>query len=370
MSMGTTSGAGLATYAYYNAFCKLFPGMVDGAIAEHSCSGICDGFIPIPDRSKIAALLSGSLHRYKAFLKKFLKKHGTDYSLCIVNGSVYAGDMMNLIHSYGIKIVVIHHNYEVEYFMTNKSSFTLWGHFPYLISKNEGNAYRKADYNLFLTKPDMEKCMDVYGQASGENHLIGVFEIMPRKFIPSKCLSDETLILTGSLCTYQTIYSIINFEEEYFNLVKNEFPNLKIIMAGRNPSEVVLKLKEKHPNSIEVIANPDNMDDVMDMGNVYFCPTCIGGGLKLRVMDGLRKGLPVLTHKISARGYEVFFDKPYFQVYDDVKSFIKGLKMIKAYIRGNGYGFQNEILKEYEMAFGFESGVNRLEGILGKKHYK
>lgn len=364
MNIASKSGGGLATLAYYNALCSIYPGLVDAALAEESCSGPYSSFIPIPSRSKLHSIFSGSLHRNKSFMKNFLKESADQYSICVINGSFYAGDMMDLIHSYGIKIVVIHHNYEVEYYMTNKSIFTFGGNFPYFVKNNERNAYKKADLNLFLTKPDMDKCAEVYGKTYAPCHILGVFEASHKEFKPSHCLDKDLIVITGSLCTYQTYHSIEVFEKMYYEKIKNHFPEIRILLAGRDPAEQVLTFEKKHPNDIKVVANPDNMDEITNMGSVYLCVTCVGGGLKLRVMDGLRRGMPVLVHKVSARGYEQFVGKPYFQVYDDPPSFIKGLTTILKYIKPNDKVFQSEIIDSYQKTFGFESGTKRLANFM------
>lgn len=358
--MGVTSGGGYATLAYYNALNEIFPNNVDGAMPEEFCVGHFKDFIPIPRRNIWQNIFSFSIHRIKSFIIPFLKKEGEKYGICVINGGVYAGDMMDYIHSFGIKIVVIHHNYETEYYMTNKSLLTLKGKFPYLISYNEKRAYQKADMNLFLTQPDMDTFEKVYGGSKGRNYLIGVFETEKREHKPSKCESKYTMVATGSLCTYQTIHSLLGFEMNYFDVLKEFSPSYKLVIAGRDPSREILDLESRHKEDVIVIGSPENMDFVTDMGAIYLCTTSVGGGLKLRLMDGLKRGMAVLTHKVSARGYEPFFSYPYFQVYDNLESFKEGLKTIKEQLDKNDNNFPNEIINTYKKYFGYESGVSRL----------
>ena len=103
------------------------------------------------------------------------------------------------------------------------------------------------------------------------------------------------------------------------------------------------------------------MDAVTDMGAIYLCTTSVGGGLKLRLMDGLKRGMADITHKVSARGYEQFFTSPFFQIYDDVESFKKGLKAIQEQLDKTDSNFQDEIINTYQKYFGYESGVSRVK---------
>lgn len=360
LNLNRRDGGALATLAYYNALCDLYPNRVDITVPEEDCKDRFCNAIPIPRRNFIDFIYPFSIHRGFRFLSKFIKKYHTDYSVCVVNNSRTAGDMMDIFKRYGLKTVVIHHNYEVEYMMSNKSIFTFKGLFPYLISKIEGNAYRKADINCFLTNEDMKLLHQEYGETQSKNYLLGVFEPNPISLkeptIPS---CRNCLVLTGSLCDYQTYHSIELFEKNYLHSMLKENPNIKIVMAGRNPHSSILNIRDKYPKTITVVPNPKDMDAVVEQANIFFCPTCIGGGLKLRLMDGLKLGLPVLVHKVSARGYDVFYDKPYFQVYDDVDSFLRGLQSISEFIK-NTPNYKQEIQSTYCSYFSYESGLQRM----------
>ena len=75
-------------------------------------------------------------------------------------------------------------------------------------------------------------------------------------------------------------------------------------------------------------------------------------------MDGLRQGLPVLAHRVSARGYEAFQGKSLF-AYDDVASFRTALQALLA-CSGDGQSRRQSYLGQ----FSFEAGVERLRNIL------
>lgn len=357
--MNSHTGGGIACLSYYNALESAFPGLIDVAMAKESCYGRFHNAIPIPPRGWSDYFTDFSIHRNKSFLKEYLKQNAYKYSLCIINVSVYAGDMMDLIHNYGIKIVVIHHNYEVEYYMTNKSKLTLGGLFSGFIKSNEKKAYKNADLNLFLTMPDMEKLRNVYGETHASCKLLGVFEGQQKDIQVTSIFPSNTIAITGGLAAYQTYQSIKIFGDEYYKILKQHYPDVSLIIAGRNPHKTVIDFQSRYTESVKVIPNPVDMDAVIKNATVYLCPTYIGGGLKLRLMDGLRNGLPVLTHRISARGYEAFHSKPYFQVYEDIPSFISGIKAIFDYLH-NTDNTRYIISSDYYKEFSFESGVQRM----------
>lgn len=357
------SGVAIACYAYYNALKALYPGIVDLAMPAEYCINEYKDAIGVPRRGRLRAILSFSIHRYKSFMRSFLRRNHNEYSLCIINGSVHAGDMMSLFRRYHLKTVVIHHNYEKEYYMDNRSIGTFNGRYGGIITHNEKNAYRKADLNLYLTIPDLNLIRNAYGRSKGRDFVIGVFDPERIEYCTAKGKDLSVVAITGGLRAYQAYKSIAIFEKEYYPLMRERFPELKIIMAGRAPNRLVYEFCAKYPESIELIPSPPEMDPIIDRAAIFLCPTCLGGGLKLHVMDGLRMGLPVLTHKVSARGYEAFHGKPYFQVYESPEEFIEGLGIITGYISNNN-AFKQEILDTYRSTFGFEAGVERMKAAM------
>ena len=115
--MGKRTGGGLANLAYYNAFKHLFPCVVDLAMAEENCIGRTfeTGMSRIYFVKKIIGIVHGEFHRNLAFFRHYVRAVAGKYSCCVINGGVYAGDMINLFHEQGIKVIVIHHNFEREY---------------------------------------------------------------------------------------------------------------------------------------------------------------------------------------------------------------------------------------------------------------
>lgn len=363
VNIALKNGGGMATLSYYNAVCACRPGNVDLMMSQEYCVGHFSHAIGMPKRSVLDYFTDCNLHRGKTFIKRYIRDNYQKYDTVVINNGRNAGDMMDYIHKYNLRIIVIHHNFEVEYSMTNKSFYTLGGHFPYIVSYFEGQAYRKADVNCFMTAKDVALFEDYYGPANAEKHILAVYETEHRDFTPSLCSNAKTCLITGSMCTYQTYYSIKKFGEVYMKCFTDVCPDFKIIISGRNPNSVIYDLRDKWSESISVIPNPEDMNEIMDMGAFFICPTCIGGGIKLRVMDGLKKGLPALVHEISARGYEAFGDLPYFQVYNDTQSFIKGLNSIRSFI-DNNRDYQNIIINKYKENFSFETGVSRMKKIL------
>ena len=87
--------------------------------------------------------------------------------------------------------------------------------------------------------------------------------------------------------------------------------------------------------------------------------------MKLRVMDGLRNGLPVLAHAVSARGYRNFENCDMMWKFGTAEEFLKNLQSLIQNIK------QVKITREMIMneacrMFAFGQAVERMKKTINK----
>ena len=324
-------------------------------------------FIKIKKRSILARFIGvpfGYIRRLTKPLMSYVKKYSNNYRICIINYGDVAGKAVPYINKQGIKSVVIHHNYEVQYHGDNKTIESFGGYFLGAIKRAERSAYKNADVNLFLTKQDEELFICHYGTQRHINGVIGTFDMKNSekvKIEDAKKMYD--IVIRGSLGDYQTVVGIKDYYNNYLAITNKLILNPQILLTGRNPAKDILDIVNNEASVFSMVSNPEKIMPVVQQGKIYLCPTCIGGGLKLRAMDGLKCGLPVLVHAVSARGYDYYFDKPYFKIYDSKDSFEKGLIDIIEYLKHTP-NVSEQIHKDYYEYFGFEKGVERVRNFL------
>lgn len=325
--------------------------------------------IKVPKRSKLKAfyeiLFKGSMVRWTIPLRQYLKENYNKYESVIIN-STRSGVIVPFIKKLGLKVVTIHHNDEVEYCMDNKNIYTLGGRTKYFVERSQRIAYTHSDINLFLTNHDFQSFVNKYGRNNKFNNVLGVYDY---KSLTVKLTRENqtqyNIGISGSLKDYQTVHGINNLKDNYFDIIQDLIPNLKMLITGRSPSEQIIQFAANYQNTIDIVPSPKDLLLILQYCTIYLCPTDIGGGIKLRIMDGLKLGLPILTHKVSARGYDIFYDKPYFKVYTDRKTFRQGLKDILVFIN-NSDDYRAAIRSDYYLYFGYRAGTCRLKEYLNE----
>ncbi|WP_297971231.1 glycosyltransferase [uncultured Bacteroides sp.] len=363
VDMYTRTGGGLATKAYYNAFKAVFQGNLDLIHAEDYFQGEQSDSIILQSRPstcrRLGNLLRGHLHRFYPFLIEYLFLNRNKYECCIINGGVFAGDSILQIQSWGIKVWVIHHNFERQYHILNKTVESYGGLSCYWINKWERIAYLNANVNLFLTQYDMDIFAQNYGRPRGRCFLTGCFEAVDKSLVGK--LDNpfvKSLVISGALNFPQTEKAIVYFLQKYFNLLEQR--KFTLLVTGRNPSDRLVQMI--HEKGAQIVASPDDIDSVICSASIYLCPISDGGGFKLRIMDGLRLGMPVIAHVNSMRGYEMLMERPYFVSYNSTSSFVEGLHKIEEGMTRNLLN-SKEIQKDYITYFSLSAGVRKILSI-------
>lgn len=353
-------GGTFASKAFVNAFAELYNDVTllfpikdqDRSTDLNSCIRKIPVTYNIPKWKKIFHLLSGKTHRYYKVFQEIITTETFDY--IVFDNSCVSFGLIELVHKLKAKVITIHHNYEYEYKRDSSNKF-LKPIILYWVKRYEKESLLKSDLNLTLTQQDKILFQENY-HLSGDNiKVLGCFEYKHKDYQYTNHSKAYSFVITGNLSAKQTIDSLIPWLKEYYPILQNTVPVHKLTIAGKNPGSGIKRLCKEL--KINLIDTPPNMDEILNDARYYICPTDLGGGIKLRIMDGLSHGLPVLTHKVSARGYDALKNKFVFEYHDKLSFHEALLKMIaKEYSN-------RDIINEYKAIFSFNAGCKRLQEI-------
>lgn len=362
------SGGCYASLMYLSAFRKLFSDyQFDVCICKECMNhqpetwkGKCN-FIPVPKRSKPSRILSiftGIMHRHQQIAKELISENNYDY--CIFDHSCIAGTLYSYLKP-NTKSIVIHHNYEPQYFKDNTHSLLYKILFLRHVKSAERNAYLNCTYNIFLTSYDEKLFKKIYIHPLGKTASIGIFDIHENKSSICQSTSEHKIVsvITGALDNIQNTDGILYFIHYLYPHIVDR---CDIIIAGKNPTQAVIDAVKPY-KKIALIPNPKNMDDILSQGNIFICPTRLGGGIKVRVADGLRNGIPVIAHSVSARGYDDFTSKGYLFPYNTPEEFLSQFNTVENKIKGNKLN-HNEIASFYKQNNSVDVAVKKLKLLL------
>ncbi len=110
------------------------------------------------------------------------------------------------------------------------------------------------------------------------------------------------LVFVGSMQYIANEDAVLWFVESIFPLIHVRFPDVHLTVVGSNPGPKILNLK--HPN-IEITGTVDDVRPYMRNGSVFIVPIRGGGGTRLKILEAMSTGIPVVSTSKGCEGLNV-----------------------------------------------------------------
>jgi polysaccharide biosynthesis protein PslH len=159
-----------------------------------------------------------------------------------------------------------------------------------------------VDVNTVVSQQDRELLQRL--QPEGHYHIVenGV-DI--HYFVPVSTEAEpRSAIFTGWLGWGPNVSAMNFLVQKVWPQVKEKFPDARLYLAGKNPPEHVLRWP-KEDSSITVHPNPKDMRPWLARAAVCVCPILEGGGTRLKILDAMAMGKPMVSTTIGCEGLRV-----------------------------------------------------------------
>ena len=111
---------------------------------------------------------------------------------------------------------------------------------------------------------------------------------------------DPTILLNGTMSYYPNVDAAIWFVEKIFPLILRRLPRTKLLIVGQNPVEQVQRLART--DQVIVTGSVPDMRTYLSQSNVVAVPLRIGHGTRLKVLEAMAAGRPIVATSIGAEG--------------------------------------------------------------------
>jgi glycosyltransferase involved in cell wall biosynthesis len=119
----------------------------------------------------------------------------------------------------------------------------------------------------------------------------------------------ETLVLyLGTLSWQPNLEGIERFLREVWPLVHRQRPQARLLIAGRGASPRLRRLAGKG-KGVELAGDIDDPEPLYKRARVFIEATRSGGGTKVKLLNALARGLPIVASPESIEGLEVSADE-------------------------------------------------------------
>ena len=326
-------GGGILSRAYYYALKEYFNEDMFLISSEEDRNILYPkdyrNFLGIPKSNVVTKIKNTTslkcADRLSPHVDYFIKNQTNKDTLLFINGA-NIGRFCKISKEKGIKkIFLFHHNIEKLFIKDNTSNLMsfFWAK---IYERNQLIGYKNATYNLFLTENDKKICENLYGNASGECITIPIFLPPDKSSVPD--INEEinfkkrfNLIILGTLNLPQIIDPSLSFINEIGPILKKKFPEINIIFAGYRPSKKLIDIIRK--NNLNIIQDPKDTNGLLKNADLFLSITDKGSGKKIKIMEPLRWGIPIISHRLSLIGYNELHHKKYIFSYKDQKEIIE-----------------------------------------------
>ncbi len=255
----------------------------------------------------------------------------------------------------GFRKVLNHHNCESQLLQRRAERETNPLKRKYLLleaqklARWERDLSARFDVNIVVCEEDRQRLLALNPNA----HIHVVENGVDTDYFRPMDVPEEphSVIFTGSLDWQPNISAIRFFVRDVWPLVKRDCPDAKLFIAGKSPAGSVLRLSE-NDSSITVFPNPEDMRPLLARASVYICPLLEGGGTRLKILDAMAMGKPIVSTSVGCEGLRVSSGEHLF-VADTPSSFsvrVSRLLMERSCGERFGRAARNLVEGQYEWA--------------------
>ncbi len=124
-----------------------------------------------------------------------------------------------------------------------------------------------------------------------------------RSVSPLEELAEGRILFMGTMDYYPNIDAVLYLKEAIMPSVWSRNPSIRLRIAGRNPPPEIVSLAGDP--RVEIYANPLDMREVARDCSLTIVPLRVGGGTRIKILDAMSMGLPVVSTALGCEGLAV-----------------------------------------------------------------
>ncbi|MEI6135515.1 MAG: glycosyltransferase, partial [Desulfomonile sp.] len=238
-------------------------------------------------------------HPYFEDVKSHLQRFGDIYDLCVVCRAPVAASCFDLIKTYAPQAKIIFDTIDLNFLremreadLKNSKELLLQA----LATKEiETRIIREADITL-LHSEEEKKILAEEGLVDGIETFLWITDIACANASPQ---NRTNIMFLGGFQHPPNIDAVTFFVAEWFPLIREYLPGVKLLVVGSRPTEDVLKLASE---DVQVLGYVKELGPVFQDVRVFVSPLRYGAGIKGKVIESLRHGVPCVATSVSVEG--------------------------------------------------------------------
>jgi glycosyltransferase involved in cell wall biosynthesis len=239
--------------------------------------------------------------RFHKLIKNYLVQQKVDI---VIFESIYLANYFSLVKKYSTaKIIVRSHNVEFliwERLAANESNLFKKFYFKKLakdLRKVELNVLNKIDGIAYISNDD-EKTLKRLGIQT--NSITIPISIQPTELQAD--YNEKSFFFIGSMNWKPNIETVRHLINTIFPEIKKLIPDAKLYIAGSSMPE---EFQSNEETGIEIVGFVDSISEFMVSKGIMLVPLKSGSGVKIKIIEGMNFGVPILTSPYGVEGIQI-----------------------------------------------------------------
>ena len=176
-----------------------------------------------------------------------------------------------------------------------------------LMREFEKRALREFDAHIVVSERDAERLRELNPDA----RIFVIENGVDTAFYSDAGVGDESparrIVFVGSMDYHANIEGAVNFAREVWPRLRERRPELVFTIVGKDPTPEVRDLAQIP--GIEVTGTVDDVRPFYREAIAAVVPLNVGGGSRLKILEAMAAGVPVVSTTLGAEGLEVQHDE-------------------------------------------------------------
>lgn len=170
----------------------------------------------------------------------------------------------------------------------------------------ELNACRRCDRVLVVSDEDKDGLIALAPDLAGRLDVVPI-GVDTDYFAPARPWrpGSRTLLSIGTMFWPPNVDSMLYFCADILPKIKARVPDTKVKIVGARPTEAVRALGAQDPHTIVVTGSVPDVRPYGEDCGAFIVPLRAGSGMRVKILNALAMGLPVVSTSVGAEGIEV-----------------------------------------------------------------
>lgn len=167
-----------------------------------------------------------------------------------------------------------------------------------LLRKAESELISRMDVCFAITEEDKKRALKLCSEAK---IVVASAGINPGDWFsnPEIHKNPSELILATTFQWIHNVNAVKWLIKEVLPIVKKEVPDIKLTLIGKDAPEWIKNYKA---HGVNLLGYVDKVQPYFNGAWVFVAPLFVGGGIRIKILEAMAIGLPVVATSISAEG--------------------------------------------------------------------